>query len=91
MGYVGGSIFSVLNILTQLGFSTTAVILGGQTLTNVSDGKLPLEASIVLVGLVALLLCFFGYEGESVLRPSGYEGSSSQLFTSGNDTPGFSS
>ncbi|ORY34574.1 purine-cytosine permease [Naematelia encephala] len=62
VGYVGGSIFSILNILTQLGFSATAVILGGQILTNVSNDKLPLEASIVIVGLVALLLCFFGYE-----------------------------
>ena len=47
------------------GFSCTAVILGGQTLTNVSNGKLPLEASIVLVGFVALILCFVGYNGES--------------------------
>ncbi|KAK8858730.1 hypothetical protein IAR55_002959 [Kwoniella newhampshirensis] len=61
MGYVGGSIFAVLNILTQLGFSATAVILGGQTLTNVSNDKLPLEASIVIVGLLALVLCFIGY------------------------------
>nr|XP_031864356.1 uncharacterized protein CI109_000269 [Kwoniella shandongensis]KAA5531428.1 hypothetical protein CI109_000269 [Kwoniella shandongensis] len=61
MGYVGGSIFALLNIITQLGFSTTAVILGGQTLTNVSNGKLPLEASIVIVGLLALVLCFVGY------------------------------
>ncbi|WVQ98391.1 hypothetical protein IAU59_005514 [Kwoniella sp. CBS 9459] len=61
VGFVGATIFSFLNILTQLGFSVTAVILGGQTLTNVSDGKLPLEASIVLVGFLALVLCFVGY------------------------------
>ncbi|GFZ52283.1 hypothetical protein JCM24511_10056 [Saitozyma sp. JCM 24511] len=62
VGFVGGSIFSIFNILTQLGFSCTAVILGGQVLTNVSDGKLPLEASIVLVGFIALVLVFIGYE-----------------------------
>jgi purine-cytosine permease-like protein len=77
VGFVGGSIFAVLNILTQLGpftvslacahasrlkailalgFSVTAVILGGQTLTNVSDGKLPLAAAVVLVGIVSLIL-----------------------------------
>ncbi|KAL7418644.1 hypothetical protein Q5752_007103 [Cryptotrichosporon argae] len=61
MGFIGGSIFAVLNILTQLGFSVTAVILGGQTLTNVSDGKLPLEAAVVIVGVMALILCFCGY------------------------------
>ncbi|KAK4685105.1 hypothetical protein P7C73_g5056, partial [Tremellales sp. Uapishka_1] len=37
----------------SIGFSTTAVILGGQTLTNVSDGKLPLEAAIVIIVVVA--------------------------------------
>ncbi|WWC59846.1 uncharacterized protein I303_102408 [Kwoniella dejecticola CBS 10117] len=62
VGYVGATIFSFLNILTQLGFSVTAIILGGQTLTNVSNDKLPLEASIVIVGFMALVLCFVGYE-----------------------------
>ncbi|ORX37540.1 cytosine-purine permease [Kockovaella imperatae] len=61
VGFVGATIFAIFNILTQLGFSCTAVILGGQTLTNVSNGKLPLEASIVLVGFTALILCFVGY------------------------------
>jgi purine-cytosine permease-like protein len=61
MGFVGGSIFSFLNILTQLGFSVTALILGGNVLTNVSDGKLPLEASVVIVGVLSVVLCFFGY------------------------------
>jgi len=64
VGFVGGTIFAIFNILTQLGFSCTAVILGGQTLTNVSEGKLPLQASIVIVGFIALILCFVGYEGE---------------------------
>ena len=67
VGYVGGAIFALLNILTQLGFSCTAVILGGQLLTNVSDDKLPLEASIVIVGFIALVLCFVGYDGTSSL------------------------
>lgn len=63
MGMVGATIFAVFNILTQLGFSCIAVILGGQILTNVSDGKLPLEASIVIVGFLGLVLCFVGYNG----------------------------
>lgn len=62
VGFVGGTLFAILNILTQLGFSCTAVILGGQTLTNVSSQKIPLEASIVIVGFLALLLCFVGYQ-----------------------------
>ncbi len=64
VGYVGGAVFGLFNILTELGFSCIAVILGGQVLTHVSDGKLPVEASIVIVGILGLVLCFVGYNGE---------------------------
>ncbi len=60
VGYVGGILFSILNILTQIGFSTTGVILGGQVLNNIS-GKLPLVVGVILVALCALIVCFFGY------------------------------
>ncbi|KZO95131.1 hypothetical protein CALVIDRAFT_178789 [Calocera viscosa TUFC12733] len=61
VGYVGGSIFSILNILTQLGFSVIAVILGGQTLYNISE-KLPLVVGVIIVSLVTLIVCFIGYD-----------------------------
>ncbi|TFK56838.1 cytosine-purine permease [Heliocybe sulcata] len=60
-GYVGGTIYSILNILTQLGFSTTAVILGGQTLASIHPGTLPLVVGIIIVGLCSLIPCFIGY------------------------------
>ncbi|KAG2035701.1 cytosine-purine permease [Suillus americanus] len=60
-GYFGGTIYSVLNILTQLGFSTTAVILGGQTLANINPGTLPLVVGIVIIGVCCLIPCFIGY------------------------------
>ncbi|KAJ7758164.1 purine-cytosine permease [Mycena maculata] len=60
-GYVGCTIYSVLNILTQLGFSTTAVILGGQTLASINPGTLPLVAGVVIVGIGSLIPCFIGY------------------------------
>ncbi|KAJ7134817.1 permease for cytosine/purines, uracil, thiamine, allantoin-domain-containing protein [Mycena epipterygia] len=60
-GYVGCTIYSVLNILTQLGFSVTAVILGGQTLASINPGTLPLVAGVVIVGLGSLIPCFIGY------------------------------
>ncbi|EKM58082.1 uncharacterized protein PHACADRAFT_252082 [Phanerochaete carnosa HHB-10118-sp] len=60
-GYVGGSIYSVLNILTQLGFSVTAVILGGQTLASINPGTLPLVVGIIIVGICSLIPCFVGY------------------------------
>ncbi|KAG1902569.1 permease for cytosine/purines, uracil, thiamine, allantoin-domain-containing protein [Suillus fuscotomentosus] len=61
-GYVGGTIYSVLNILTQLGFSTTAVILGGQTLANINPGTLPLVVGIIIIGVCCLIPCFIGYD-----------------------------
>lgn len=61
-GYFGGTIYSVLNILTQLGFSTTAVILGGQTLANINPGTLPLVVGIVIIGVCCLIPCFIGYD-----------------------------
>jgi purine-cytosine permease-like protein len=42
-------------------FSVTGVILGGQTLGNVSNHKLPLQAAVVIVGILILVLSFFGY------------------------------
>ncbi|KAJ6508498.1 permease for cytosine/purines, uracil, thiamine, allantoin-domain-containing protein [Mycena sanguinolenta] len=60
-GYVGCTIYSILNILTQLGFSVTAVILGGQTLASINPGTLPLVAGVVIVGIGSLIPCFIGY------------------------------
>lgn len=60
-GYVGCTIYSILNILTQLGFSTTAVILGGQTLASINPGTLPLVVGIIIVGIGSLIPCFIGY------------------------------
>ncbi|KAI0778628.1 cytosine-purine permease [Trametes elegans] len=60
-GYVGGIIYSILNILTQLGFSVSAVILGGQTLASVNPGTLPLVVGIILIGVLSLIPCFIGY------------------------------
>ncbi|KIP11708.1 hypothetical protein PHLGIDRAFT_99130 [Phlebiopsis gigantea 11061_1 CR5-6] len=61
-GYAGGIIYSILNILTQLGFSVTAVILGGQTLASINPGTLPLVVGIIIVGICSLIPCFVGYD-----------------------------
>ncbi|TFY68595.1 hypothetical protein EVJ58_g923 [Rhodofomes roseus] len=65
-GYVGGIIYSVLNLLTQvfnrLGFSVTAVILGGETLASINPGTLPLVVGIIIVAICSLVPCFIGYE-----------------------------
>ncbi|KAL5480473.1 hypothetical protein ACEPAI_1743 [Sanghuangporus weigelae] len=61
-GYFGCTIYSILNILTQLGFSTTCVILGGQTLASINPGSLPLVVGIIIVAICSLVPCFVGYE-----------------------------
>lgn len=60
-GYLGCTIYSVLNILTQLGFATTTVILGGQTLSNINPGTLPSVVGIIIIGVCSLIPCFVGY------------------------------
>ena len=45
----------------RLGFSVTAVILGGQTLASVNPGTLPLVVGIIIIGILSLIPCFIGY------------------------------
>lgn len=45
----------------RLGFSVTAVILGGQTLASVNPGTLPLVVGIIIVAILSLIPCFVGY------------------------------
>ncbi|KAG8219210.1 cytosine-purine permease [Butyriboletus roseoflavus] len=61
-GYLGGVFYSVLNILTQLGFATVAVILGGQTLASINANTLPLVVGIIIIGVCCLVPCFIGYD-----------------------------
>ncbi|KAF8555380.1 hypothetical protein OG21DRAFT_1507789 [Imleria badia] len=61
-GYLGGTFFSVLNILTQLGFAVTAVILGGQTLSSINANTLPLVGGIIIIGVCCLIPCIVGYD-----------------------------
>ncbi|KAF8513340.1 permease for cytosine/purines, uracil, thiamine, allantoin-domain-containing protein [Hysterangium stoloniferum] len=59
-GYWGGALISLLNILTQLGFSVIAVILAGQVLHNINS-NMPLIVGVILIGYVHVLICFVGY------------------------------
>ncbi|KAG8876572.1 hypothetical protein FRB98_007241 [Tulasnella sp. 332] len=61
-GYAGGLIFSILNILTQLGFSVVCLILGGQTLAAVNPGTLPLVVGVIIIAVGSLIPCFIGYQ-----------------------------
>ena len=50
------------NAFNRLGFSVTAVILGGETLASINPGTLPLVVGIIIVALCSLVPCFIGYE-----------------------------
>jgi len=60
-GYWGGTIISLLNVLTQLGFAVIAVILAGQVLHNINT-NMPLVVGVILIGIISVLICFIGYD-----------------------------
>ncbi|KAK0457488.1 cytosine-purine permease [Desarmillaria tabescens] len=60
-GYLGGIVYSVLNVLSLLGFAVTCIILGGQTLASVNAGSLPLVVGVIIVSICSLIPCFIGY------------------------------
>ena len=46
----------------RLGFATTAVILGGQTLASINANTLPLVVGVIIIGICSLIPCFVGYD-----------------------------
>ncbi|KAG9247010.1 putative purine-cytosine permease [Calycina marina] len=60
-GLYSVAIITVLNLIAITGFTLIAVILGGQTLSAVSDGKMTIKVGIVLTGLIGLFVSFCGY------------------------------
>jgi len=60
-GFPGTFVFSCLNILTQLGYSVTNAVLGGQALRAITPG-LPLEVGIIVTSVCAMVVSLFGYD-----------------------------
>lgn len=50
------------NRTLRIGFSVTAVILGGQALVAINPGTLPLVVGVIIIGLCSLIPCFIGYD-----------------------------
>ncbi|KAI1318466.1 permease for cytosine/purines, uracil, thiamine, allantoin-domain-containing protein [Xylariaceae sp. FL0255] len=61
-GYYLISIVVLLNIATLGGFAIIGMVLGGSTLSAVSDGHIDSTAGIVIIGLLALVVSFGGYK-----------------------------
>ncbi|KAI1433348.1 permease for cytosine/purines, uracil, thiamine, allantoin-domain-containing protein [Xylaria sp. CBS 124048] len=60
-GYYLTSVIVLLNLATVSGFGIISCVLGGSTLSAVSDGQIDSTAGIVIIGLVGLFVCFGGY------------------------------
>ncbi|KAJ3071999.1 hypothetical protein HDU99_002297 [Rhizoclosmatium hyalinum] len=60
-GWSGATFISFLNVITQLGYSVIAVLVGAQTLCAVWT-SLSATWAIIFVSLLTVLVCFFGYK-----------------------------
>ncbi|KAI9063521.1 cytosine-purine permease [Trametes sanguinea] len=60
-GYYGVIIPSIFNLCGMTGFCILNCILGGQTLSSISDGRLSWSVGIVVITLVSLFVSFCGY------------------------------
>ncbi|KAF9459715.1 NCS cytosine-purine permease [Collybia nuda] len=61
-GYYGVIVPCILNLIVMCGFSVLNCILGGQTLSSVSNGNLSWTVGIVIIAAIALLVSFCGYK-----------------------------
>ncbi|KAI0711159.1 NCS cytosine-purine permease [Cerioporus squamosus] len=60
-GYFGVIIPAVLNLCSMMGFCILNCILGGQTLSSISDGHLSWSVGIVIIAVLSLLISFCGF------------------------------
>ncbi|KAI0400925.1 permease for cytosine/purines, uracil, thiamine, allantoin-domain-containing protein [Xylaria palmicola] len=60
-GRYGVSVPVILNLATLTGFCVISCVIGGQCLSAVSGGSLTPAVGIVVIGLLALLISFYGY------------------------------
>ncbi|KAI1261968.1 permease for cytosine/purines, uracil, thiamine, allantoin-domain-containing protein [Xylariaceae sp. FL1019] len=61
-GYYAIAIIVLLNLATLGGFGIICMVLGGSTLSAVSDGNIDSTAGIVIIGLIGLVVSFGGYK-----------------------------
>ncbi|KAK7683187.1 hypothetical protein QCA50_013860 [Cerrena zonata] len=59
-GYYGTIIPSILNLASMSGFCILNCILGGQTLSSLSNGNLSWSVGIVIISVISLLVSFCG-------------------------------
>lgn len=60
-GWVGAIITSIFNVGACIGWSAVNVIVGAQLITALSNGAIPLWASILIIAILTTLISIFGY------------------------------
>ncbi|KAF9014576.1 cytosine-purine permease, partial [Hymenopellis radicata] len=60
-GPTGGTIFSLLNVFTQLSWGLANIVLGGQILTYVNPGSIPAAAGVAIISVCSFIPCLVGY------------------------------
>lgn len=60
-GWVGAIITSIFNVWACIGWSAVNVIVGAQLITALSNGAIPLWASILIIAILTTLVSIYGY------------------------------
>ncbi|KAI9729696.1 MAG: hypothetical protein M1834_006646 [Cirrosporium novae-zelandiae] len=60
-GIWGSRLLVFLNLCSMVGWSTVNSIAGAQILKELSDSRCPLWAGNLVIGILATVVCFFGY------------------------------
>ena len=61
-GWVGAIITSIFNVGACIGWSAVNVIVGAQLITALSNGTIPLWASILIIAILTTLVSIYGYK-----------------------------
>ncbi|KAJ5307014.1 hypothetical protein N7508_006029 [Penicillium antarcticum] len=60
-GWWPSKILAVFNLIDALGWAAVNTLSGAAVLYDAGNGKLPMTVSILIIGLIAIILGFFGY------------------------------
>lgn len=60
-GWVGGIIMALFNVAACIGWSTVNVIIGGQLVSSMTNGAIPVWVGILVIAILTTLVSIYGY------------------------------
>ncbi len=60
-GWVGGIIMALFNVAACIGWSAVNVIVGGQLITDLSNGAVPRWVGILIIAILTTIVSIYGY------------------------------